>query len=201
MFTPLIDSSGIFKFKAPYDRLLTPNTVYTCRGIRSINDFLALGEGVYEKFYEPFNIGVEVYENDIANNTKIASLQAGVGEWIYVPCSFISEAPTVNGVVYVPLVLGISLGAIPDSMNLESIIEQFKQITADTLGIDSEVRAVLTDQPSLLSHSEHTRLEEIRVLRVTNAGSNKFTIQQLQRERELMDLKIKELEKYILTKL
>lgn len=123
MFTPLVDSAGTFKLKAPFDKLVTPNSVYTCRSIRSINDYLALGDNVFEKFYEPFNIDLEIYQDDLKNNVKIASLQAGIGEWIYVPCSFISEAPSINGVKYVSLLLGVALGAIPDSMNLESIIE------------------------------------------------------------------------------
>jgi hypothetical protein len=128
-------------------------------------------------------------------------LQAGIGEWIYVPCSFISEAPSINGVKYVSLILGVALGAIPDSMNLESIIEQFKEITANTLGIESEVKAVLADEPSLISHEDHVRLEAIRASKITSSGSDKFIIQQLQREGELKDKKIAELEKYIKSKL
>lgn len=201
MFTPLIDSAGTFKLKAPFDKLVTPNSIYTCRSIRSINDYLALGDNVFEKFYEPFNIDLEVYQNDIKDNVKIASLQAGIGEWIYVPCSFIEEAPSVNGIKYVPIILGISLGPIPDSMNLESIIEQFKEITLHTLGIESEVKAVLTDFPSLLTHEEHTRLSSIRNSKITSSGSGKFLIQQLQRENELKNSKIKELEKYIKSRL
>ena len=201
MFTPLVDSAGTFKLKAPFDKLVTPNSVYTCRSIRSINDYLALGDNVFEKFYEPFNIDLEIYQDDLKNNVKIASLQAGIGEWIYVPCSFISEAPSINGVKYVSLILGVALGAIPDSMNLESIIEQFKEITANTLGIESEVKAVLADEPSLISHEDHVRLEAIRTSKITSSGSDKFIIQQLQREGESKDKKIAELEKYIKSKL
>lgn len=49
-----------------------------------------------KKFYEPFNIDLEIYQDDLKNNVKIASLQAGIGEWIYVPCSFISEAQVLT---------------------------------------------------------------------------------------------------------
>src|SRR5574343_232964 len=120
MFTPLVDSAGTFQLKAPFDNLMTTDAIYVCRSIRSINDYLALGENVFEKFYEPLDIDLEIYQDDLKNNVKIASLQSGIGEWIYVPCSFIEAAPSLNGVKYVSLVLGISLGAIPDSMNLES---------------------------------------------------------------------------------
>lgn len=201
MFTPLVDSAGSFKLKAPFNSLVTTNSIYTCRSIRSINDYIALGDNVYEKFYEPFNLGEEIYFEDLKNNVKIASLQAGIGDWIYVPCSFILEAPNINGVKYVSIVLGISLGAIPDTMNLESIIEQFKEITAHTLGIESEVKAVLTDQPVMLPHDDHVRLESIRTNKITNVSSDKVLIQQLQRDIEMKDVKLKELERYIRSKI
>lgn len=197
MYTPLIDSAGTFKLKSPYDQLLTKDTVYVCRAIRSINDYIALGENVYEKFYEPFSIEIEVYHNDLKNNVKIASLQAGIGEWIYVPCSFIEEAPNVNGVKYVSVVMGVSLGAIPDTLNMESIIEQFKEITASTVGVESEVKAVMVGHPNFISHEDHVRLEGIRNGKISSSKSDKFLIQQLMREIELKDVKIKELEKYI----
>jgi hypothetical protein len=53
----------------------------------------------------------------------------------------------------------------------------------------------------LISHEDHVRLEAIRASKITSSGSDKFIIQQLQREGELKDKKIAELEKYIKSKL
>jgi hypothetical protein len=197
MYLPSIDTAGSFKLKTPFDKLITPNTVYTCRSIRSINDYLALGEQVFEKFYEPLDVDVELYQDDLKNNVKIVSLQAGTGEWVYVPASFIEEAPNNNGVKYVPIVLGVSLGAIPDTFNLESIIAQFKELTLNTLGIESEVKAVVVNHPAYLDHDEHERLEAVRKNKITSETSDKLLIEMQRKEISFLTAKIAELELYI----
>lgn len=201
MYIPQVDTTGLFTLKSPFDKLITPNVVYTCRAVRSINDYLALGESVFEKFYEPLKIELEIYQEDLENNTKIVSLQAGTGEWIYVPASFIEEPPNSNGVKYVPIVMGVSLGAIPDHFNLEPLINQFKELVLNTTGIDSEIKAVIVSQPGYITHEEHERLEIARKTKINNYVNTQLVNNQLRSENDKLREKITILETYIKSKL
>lgn len=161
-YKPVIGDNGFFELKDPYKVLLTPKTLYTCQSIRTINDFVASGESVYEKFYAPLGVSDDQYQQDIIDNVYIVGLQAGTGEWVYVPSSFIENAPTSNGVKYIPIVLGVSLGALPDAYNLESIVQQFKDIVLNTIGIEAEVKGVVVGSSKWFTEQEHELLEQAR---------------------------------------
>lgn len=170
-YKPSIGDSGLFKLKEPYDVLVTAGSLYTCQSVRTINDFIASGESVYEKFYSPLNLSSDEFQQDVADNVCIVGLQAGTGEWIFVPNSFIVGAPSSNGVKYIPVVLGISLGAIPDAFNLESLIQQFKDIVIDTLGVQSEVKGVVVGSPKWFTNTEHELIEVARKEKVSTSTS------------------------------
>lgn len=194
-YRPNIGDSGFFVLKAPYDVLITPKTLYTCQSVRTINDFISAGESVYDKFYSPLEVSTDQYQQDLADNVYIVGLQAGTGEWAFVPSSFIEKAPENNGVKYIPVVLGISLGAIPDTYNLESIIAQCKDIVISTLGIESEVKGVVVGSPKYLTEEEHELLTQARQEKISTATSTIILVNLLQKENEQLKTIISEYEK------
>ena len=72
MYTPRIGDSGIYKLKEPFNILVTPQATYTCRSIRTINDILATGVLVFDKYYKPFGITEAVYLEDLTNNIGLS---------------------------------------------------------------------------------------------------------------------------------
>lgn len=170
-YVPNPQQTGFYKLKAPYDILLTPNTLYTCQSLRSINDYIANGESVYDKYYGPLNVSTDQYQQDVGDNVYIVGLQAGTGEWAYVPASFIEGAPTDNGVKYIPVVLGLSIGAVPDAVNLEPIIQQCKDLIESTFGIIAEVKGVVVGSPKWMTNEEHELLENARKQKVSTSTS------------------------------
>lgn len=183
-YRPIIGDSGFFTLKEPYSVLLTPTTLYTCQSVRTVNDFIASGESVYEKFYAPLKVSGDEYQQDLAENVLIVGLQAGTGEWVYVPSSFIVDAPTSNGVKYIPVVLGISLGAIPDAYNLEGIIKQVTDIVTNTLGITPEVKGLVVSSPKWLTNEEHELLETSKKALISNSTSSIILAKILQSEND-----------------
>ncbi len=197
-YTPSINQSGIFKLKPPFDSLVTPQVVYTCRSLRTINDVLASGEQPYEKFYKPLSISETDFNKDAKTNACIVGLQAGTGEWIYVPDSFILSAPSMNGVKYSPIVLGVSLGAIPDNFNLEGLISAFKDITMSTIGVEPQIKGMLVAQPAMIDRDKHERLEIARKEKIKQNKTDFVRVKELTDETAVLRLKIVELEKWIL---
>lgn len=197
MYEPKIGDSGIYKLKEPFHVLLTPQVIYTCRSIRTINDILATGSLVFEKYYQPFGINEAQYLQDAAKNICIIGLQAGTGEWVYVPQSFILQPPTTHGVKYSSIVLGVGLGAIPDELNLEALVSSVKEIVQSAIGVEPKIKAVLVSQPAFIDHEKHFRLEQARKAKITESETLYTKSQRLQSQVETLTKRISELEKYI----
>lgn len=197
MYTPKINDAGVWTLLEPYSLLITPSVIYTVRSIRTINDIISSGSDPYETYYKPLGIDDKVYLDDAKKNICIIGLQAGSGEWVYVPETFIKTPPLVDGVKYSSIVLGVGLGAIADALNLEALTGSLEEIVESTLGTKPKIKAVLVSQPVFISHEAHERLELARKAKVSQSQTNYSQLVALKKENELLRLKIKELEKYI----
>lgn len=183
-YKPSPGQTGLYKLLPPYDALLTPNTLYKCQSVRSFNEHVALGESVYDKYYGPLGVSTDQYQQDLGDNVFIVGLQAGTGEWAFVPTSFIKEAPIDNGVKYISPMLGFSLGPLPDSVNLEPIIQQCKDLILATFGIESEVKGVIIGSPKWFTNEEHELMEIARKQKVTGSSSPVLEVNLLRAENE-----------------
>lgn len=200
-FTPDIGQSGIYKLVFPFDTLVTPKVVYTCRSLRTINDILAAGEEIFDTYYKSIGLTKTDYERDAKANVCIVGLQSGTGEWIYVPTSYIELAPNMNGVKYTSLVLGVSLGPLPDKFNLEGLIAIFKDATTATIGVTPEVKGIVVSQPAILSREEHDRLTLARNEKITQNRTDYSRVREQTQLIARLNAKIEALEKYIAEKL
>ncbi len=197
MYTPVIGDSGIYALQEPFNTLVTPQVVYTCRSIRTINDVIATGVLPYDKYYKPFAISETSYLKDVANNICIVGLQAGTGEWIYVPETYILNPPRTAGVKYSSIVLGVGLGAIPDQLSLEALTDTIKDIVNSSIGVEPKIKAVLVSQPAFIDHSKHERLEAARKARISMNETAFAKSKRLEAELTICSQRIKELEAYI----
>ena len=196
-FTPTMGQSGIYKLRSPYDQLVTPKVVYTCRSLRTLNDVFATGEDPFVTYYKPVGLDEAAYQEDAKTNVVIVGLQAGTGEWIYVPDSYIVQAPNNNGVKYTSIVLGVSLGSIPDDTNLDGLISLFNQIVLANLGVTPTVKGVVVSQPAYISSEQHARLLAARKEKISQADPDPLKIARLEQDLQSAQTKIAELEKWI----
>lgn len=197
MYTPNIGDSGIFKLQEPFAALVTPQVVYTCRSIRTINDLIASGVSAYERYYASLGVSQSVFLEDAANNVCIIGLQAGSGEWIYVPNTFIIEPPSTTGVKYSSIILGVGLGAIPDQLNIEPLITKIKELVEANLGIEPTVKAALVSQPAFIDHDKHERLESVRKSKIESNETDYTKVVKLKAQVDTLNERISELESYI----
>lgn len=199
--TPSIGMSGVFELKDPFHTLLIAQVSYTCRSLRTLSDIAASGEQIWERYYEPYKVSIEAYQQDLTNNVCIVGLQAGTGEWAYVPESFIASVPDPNGVMYTPVMLGVYLGAVEDTFSLDGLQAQIESLVQATLGVKPQIKGVAAGQSVILSHEEHDRLVAARASLKTSHESDYARAARLERELTQAKDKIMSLETYIKTKL
>lgn len=197
-FVPQLGASGIFTLVAPYDQLITPRAIYTVRSIRSLNDVLAAGQKPFEAYYQSVGLEKPAYDKDFKLNTPIIGLQSGIGEWVYVPSSYIARAPLTNGVKYTVLGLAMSLGPIPDAFNLEGLKAEMKDLVLKHIGVVTEVKGTMLTQPILIPEETHEQLERARLEKKTVNQASSSRITQLEQLLASSEARRAELEAWII---
>ena len=163
---PDIGASGKFTLKAPFDSLISNTTVLTVQSIRSIADLVANDQDVYESFYKPRGLTKEDFLADEAEGVQIVGLQAGTGTWLYVPSTYFLSFPSIDGVMYTVVGMVIDLGALPNTLDLETLKLNAKDLVLKNLGVDADVEFVSLSQSALVSHDDHDRIEAARLAKV-----------------------------------
>lgn len=198
---PTIGAKGIFRLKAPFDTKLLPNVSYECVAVRELIDVLSAGVDVYAKHYEPNGISEAEYQKHLQDDVCLISLRTDAGIWLFVPSTYILSFPGMSGVKYANLILGVPLGAIPDTLNLEIIKKKISDLVQGELGITSGIEEIVVSQIEVLSKEEHERLENARKTKVVTQPSDYTRIKTLEAENQVLTSKNGQLSQYILTKL
>ena len=196
-FIPDIGARGNYVLKAPFDTLLKPNTSYICQGVQRLENIIGNGEDPFGLFYEPAGLTKEQYDIDLLNNASIVGLQSGMGQWAYVPNTYITMYPDMNGVVYRAIMLSISLGALPDTLSLEAIKTSVSNLIYDLVGVTSVVKEVVISTASLIPKKDSDLIEAARLSKVKLIMSDSAQLSKAKSELAAARLQIATLENYI----
>lgn len=188
---------GVVITIAPFDTLINPRLIQECIGVETINGLLAKGDDPFTDVYESIGLTEDQFNADSDTGVRIITLQSSLGEIYSVPETYIEAIPDANGVPYRCAMLGISLSAIPDEMNIAELKTELGDVIFNYLGVRSEIKEVMYGEPSILTQEEHTAVEVARVANITNNVSSRLRVAQLTTMVEDMTLKIQQLEQYI----
>ena len=166
-FTSSVGTRGLFTLLTPFDTAMTPNVAYTVAAIRSLADIIAAGEDPYALFYQPANISQDDYQADVTNNALIVTFQSDGGQFIYVSDTYISAAPTIGGVPYTTLALAISLGPIPDSLDISALKQKLIDTITETIGVTSTITTIAISPTEILSYQNAAVVEAARLANIT----------------------------------
>jgi len=171
---PQIGASGIWTLLAPFDRMLTPNTNYSCRALRTIDDLLADGIDPYGKYYNPTGTPIDraTYEADVAAGVQIVTLMSASGTPAYVPSTYIQSYPAAGGVPYAVVCMAVQIPAIPESLDLGPCKTQILSIVKDTLGMDATITEVQLTEVTLIDQATSQRYEAARQANITNSTTD-----------------------------
>jgi len=176
---PTVGLAGSFIVDAPFNTLINPQLRYECVAVQSIKGLVAKGEDPLEDIYIKRSLGIGKYNIDFADNVMILTLQAATGDLLRIPSSFVLSLPDPNGIPYVCKMLGISLSAIPMTLDLDIIKQELSDMIFNTIGIRSEIKEVRYGASTLLSQTEHASIESARRNNITNNDSNARRVNEL----------------------
>jgi len=193
---PVVGSSGYYELASPFDALVMDKVEYTCKAVRRISDYLANNEDVKVAIYDKYAIG-DVYQDDVASDAYVVSLQSKSGHWLYVPYRFILSYPSPNGVKYRSVMLGLAMPALPSSQDLSAVMQDLKELAEGQLGVDVVVKMVETSKPVLVTSQAHEDAQLRRSLRVSEQGTLYAQNHRLREEAAALRAHITQLENYI----
>lgn len=194
---PVIGSSGFYELAAPFDVEVVDKIEYTCKAIRRISDYLANNEDPKASIYDAYEIDEAVYEEDLSKDTYIVSLQSRKGHWLYVPSRYILSYPSVNGIPYRSVMLGVSLPPLPVSQDLTAILSDIKDLVENSLGVSVVVRQVETSMIVLVDYSVHEATQQERNIHIEGRSTLYARNVALREENDLLIQKVASLENYI----
>lgn len=195
---PSLGAKGIYKVSEPFTTLVK-NIAYTCIATRRLSDFVSIGRDPKALYYDPYGLGDAIWARDSKDrDVCIVSLQSDSGQIVYVPSSFILSFPSLNGIPYTVRILGINLGAIPDSLDLNSLYGYMHDLVRDTLGVESEVKSVAISETKLMSKEQHDSLELARLDLINTTQTERSRIIELERLVTTLQEQNSALEQYII---
>lgn len=192
----LLNVSGLFTLSAPFDTMLTENVIYKCISVRTLQDYFVSGDDPKKEFYTANSIS-DKFEEDLSNSICIVTLQSQAGLVVRVPSSYINTYPDLNGVLYTGLMLGVDLGALPNSFDLSHLIYKIENIVKEIIGISGEVHVVATNETTVVGFDDSAQLELARKNMITETETDYTKFVKATNELNSLRQKNSNLENYI----
>lgn len=178
MRVPSLTTRGKFTLKNPF--VAKESVVYHVLAIRDFADLYIKGADVYTQFYKTVGLvnGVKInggefyFDKEALLKPKIITLKGSDDSIIYVPTTYITSFPTASDILYSRIILSADLGALPDSVSVDSILDDVQELISARFGVVAKVdinRSHSTRQPT---NEEHDILEESRMGGISSNDNN-----------------------------
>lgn len=194
---PTVGSSGYFVLAAPFDTLILTGERYTCKAVRKLSDYLTNNETPLADIYTANGVAESVYNDHVASDVSIVSLQASTGHWVYVPSAYITQLPIVNGIPYRSLMLGISLPPMPADKDLSHLETAIKNLVLDTIGVNAGTKFVETSKVLLVDSAKHTTTQAARNAVIAGGATDRSRLNRALQQVQSLLQKVNILETHI----
>lgn len=164
--TPPLEVSGRFEARTPFDTVVKLGTFYTCIAVRLFKDCDAQGEDVFAEYYEPVGLTALDYQQDEGVGAAIVTLATPDGDIIYVPDTYIASYPQMGAAKYHHVVLAVSLGPLPETVQLDNLVANLSEMVGDVIGVENKVQIAAAPSTGTISDVEHEALETARLARI-----------------------------------
>lgn len=164
--TPPLNAKGVYTVNAPF--ALAPNTLYSCKAIRSYQDLQAAGVDVYSLYYEPNSLTQSDYQSDFAAGANIITLMSDTSVTVRVPDTYIAAFPSMNNVPYAEVIMSLSLGPLPAAINLDFVSQQLADVASNTIGVTPTVSVFLQPVTGVMTQEQSSAAETARQAAITN---------------------------------
>ena len=194
---PVIGSSGTYELLPPFDTMILPEEIYTCKAIRNISEYVSYNQDPKKLVYDYYGLSEVDYENDIQEDMEIVSLQNNKGIWIYVPARCIVKYPEVDGIPYHQLSMVCKIPAIEVNRDISHLKTDVINLIKDTLGVEAAVEIVEASRTIAVTKDVSDQLKIDRALVSNGRVTDRAKYMQLLQQQQVLLDKIEALENYI----
>lgn len=168
---PTVGLQGRYDLKAPFST--QTGVLYTCVALRRFVDIENRGQDVYQTYYAPFDISEADYREDRNNDEVIVTLASGQYAPLYVPSSYINGYPGLDNVNYQHVVLSLSLGVLPDTIDLSFARQQVAAAASEVVGVEPTVHVNVAPTDDAMTVEEAEVAETNREAAVENRTTDR----------------------------
>jgi hypothetical protein len=175
---PAINAAGRFEAAAPFDQIVNQSTFYTVEATRTIHEMEGAKLDLYTLVFAPVGVTPEdfpvVLKRARDAGAIICALLDRNGLPVYVPTTYLTSFPLVDGVSYERMCMIADLGPVPPSMAqaMEQVLDHTKQYIQATLGISSVVRLGTVPTVGYVSQAQATAYENTRKGLITDTSND-----------------------------
>lgn len=160
MIRPEIDATGTWRLESPFS--IDESVVYRCEAINGFQALEAQGIDVFQRYYYPVGLDESTFQADKLNNVDIVTLMAEGEDTIFVPTTYILEAPGADVVDYRQFFLSIKLGLLPASTSMGNLQQVIADAVKTQLGVTPDIRTVVHPVTQSVTLAEHDQIEAVR---------------------------------------
>ena len=196
---PPINTKGIFVFHPPYADDATINKkeyeVIEIRKIKALHDD---GLDPLNSIYLKVGMTKEDFVEDLNNDVPILTLSIDGEQYLYVPADRIKEIPAVIGYTATERLVTLSLGLVPDNINLDLMYKNIATLVNDTISVKPD----LTEHPGgptvLMSNEDYEKYTKMMSAQArSNNKSWRVRYEEMEQLYKLQKVKVAEIEKIL----
>lgn len=199
--TPWVYAEGLFTAKSPFNTVVDPATSFKVEAVRTINEIQLAGRDVYELVLKPVGISkdnaTEYIDAMISDKACIITLTRQQGPVVYVPSTYLTSYPTVDGVVFERLCFIVDCGSCsPDTKTkLDDTLQGIELVVQKNLGIKTpQVQVGTLPERSYVSKEQAEAWENSRLLQIDSLANPLIENDTLRQQIAEYQIYIKQLE-------
>lgn len=177
---PTIGMYGIFSFKSPFntDDFMVPMKVIA---IRSFRDMASENIDVLKMVYLKDGLTEDDYKRDKENDENIVIFVDNSNTYHRISTFYILNTPISDGEIFSNVYVGFPLGYIPKGYNLETLLNEMKDLLLKNLGIKTTPKVIDSARDVVYDKSKVTEFNQ----RVTVNRNNRGYIPYAERIKQL----------------
>lgn len=157
---------GSFALLSPFN--IDSDVEYTISGIYSFTEVRLRGMVPFKLAYEQHGLQQSHADTDEQNGCVIVRLSSLGGDEVYVSNHYIKSIPSNDTIGYQHVVLGVSLGALPDTIDVAHMQEAVAGLLSDYLGYEPETFIGAQPTTGVITVTQHKQLETARAAGIAN---------------------------------
>jgi hypothetical protein len=195
---PQVGMQGTWMVKDPFSVRI--GTLYTLKAIRSFITIENDGVNVYETYYA--NTTPRLTESDFRRDQKngvyILTLTSDTEGPLHIPSSYITRYPGLDSIPYHHVVVSLSLGALPVTLDLTHLLNTLADAASDTIGVRPEMHVGVVPLTTVVTPLQHETNEAKREAAISNRTTAYARVTELERQNRLLKDRLVIAEKIIL---